>query len=99
MIPLLARGTLLGLIGAGFDAPLGDDDRTTVLERLSGVGDQAATALDNAHLVHQIRHQALHDALTGLPNRSLVEDRFGQALEAAKRSRHDIALLFVGQPA
>jgi diguanylate cyclase (GGDEF)-like protein len=91
----VARGTLLGLIGAGFSHALGHEERTTVLERLIGVGDQAATALDNAHLVDHIRHQALHDALTGLPNRALVEDRFGHALEAARRSPHDLTLLFI----
>ena len=33
----------------------------------------------------QITHQAFHDSLTGLPNRSLFRERLGRALERAKR--------------
>src|SRR5438270_7222760 len=42
----------------------------------------------------KLAHQALHDPLTGLPNRTLVLDRIGQAL--ARCARHDwsVAVLF-----
>jgi diguanylate cyclase (GGDEF)-like protein len=33
-----------------------------------------------------VEHQALHDALTGLPNRSLLVDRAAQLMSAARRS-------------
>jgi diguanylate cyclase (GGDEF)-like protein/PAS domain S-box-containing protein len=40
-----------------------------------------------------LQHQALHDALTGLPNRALVDDRLRHALEG--RSRSPVAVLFL----
>lgn len=43
----------------------------------------------------QIRHLAMHDPLTGLPNRSLLTARFDVALAQAQRSHRQIALLFV----
>jgi len=43
----------------------------------------------------QITHMALHDALTGLPNRVLLEDRFKVALRLARRSGHRAAVCFL----
>jgi diguanylate cyclase len=40
-------------------------------------------------------HDALHDALTGLPNRTLLADRFEQALRAGKRTASTTALLLI----
>ena len=43
----------------------------------------------------QLHHLALHDALTRLPNRSLLEDRIAQAITAAGRSGKRFALMFL----
>src|SRR5579863_10247644 len=43
----------------------------------------------------QLRHLASHDALTGLPNRLLLEDRVNQAIAQATRQGHEFALLVV----
>lgn len=42
-----------------------------------------------------LEHMALHDALTGLPNRALFNDRLGVAVAAARRNHEPLALLFV----
>ena len=41
------------------------------------------------------RHTATHDALTGLPNRTLLRDRLDQALAGAARSAAEVAVLLV----
>ncbi len=41
---------------------------------------------DRRILEDQLRHDALYDALTGLPNRTLFLDRLNQAIEHAKRT-------------
>ena len=41
----------------------------------------------------ELKHQALHDALTSLPNRVLLQDRLAQAIRTAKRDEHSAALL------
>lgn len=44
----------------------------------------------------RLRHEALHDALTGLPNRALFEDRLQQALQRLRRfPKGQVAVLFI----
>ena len=43
----------------------------------------------------EMRHQATHDALTALPNRSLLMDRTSHAIDNARRQRTEIALCFI----
>jgi diguanylate cyclase (GGDEF)-like protein len=42
-----------------------------------------------------VRHQAQHDALTGLPNRILFLDRLDTAVDRATRHRENFALLYI----
>jgi len=43
----------------------------------------------------ELEHQAYHDALTKLPNRSLFVDRLDQALKLAQRNKTILAVLFL----
>ena len=43
----------------------------------------------------RIRHMALHDALTGLPNRTLLEDRLRQAIALGQRVHKHVAVLLL----
>jgi diguanylate cyclase (GGDEF)-like protein len=43
----------------------------------------------------RIRYLALHDALTGLPNRSLLMDRLRRAVVQAKRHREKVAVMML----
>jgi diguanylate cyclase (GGDEF)-like protein/PAS domain S-box-containing protein len=46
-------------------------------------------------LEEEMRHRAFHDALTGLPNRVLLQDRIAQQLAAARRTGLIAGVLFV----
>lgn len=43
----------------------------------------------------QLKHLALHDPLTGLPNRLLFQDRLQQAVALSKRHDHKFAVFFM----
>jgi len=43
----------------------------------------------------QIKHQALHDPLTDLPNRRLFHDRLAHAIREAKETQRKVAVLFL----
>ena len=55
-----------------------DADDVLLLET---VANHASVALQNGELVDQLRHEALHDALTGLPNRALLQRELAAALD------------------
>lgn len=42
-----------------------------------------------------LQHMAHHDALTGLPNRTLLTDRIDHAIDRAKREGTEIAVMFI----
>jgi PAS domain S-box-containing protein len=43
----------------------------------------------------ELRHQALHDTLTGLPNRQLLLDRLSRSVESARREKGEAAVLLM----
>ena len=53
----------------------------------------AAYARDRSD--EELRHRALHDSLTGLPNRILLMDRLSLAVERSRRERTIVAVLFL----
>ncbi|MFN4349857.1 MAG: EAL domain-containing protein [Hylemonella sp.] len=50
---------------------------------------------DRQSAEQRIEYLAYHDALTGLPNRLLVQDRFEQAMAQAERSLTKVALVYL----
>ena len=96
VVPITVDGEIAGWLTA---VVRGDPARLApspdLEARLLGLAGQASSALRNAHLVEQIRHQALHDPLTGLPNRALILDRADQMLARGRRDHTPVSALFL----
>jgi diguanylate cyclase (GGDEF)-like protein/PAS domain S-box-containing protein len=60
-------------------------------DRCAGLVSEDVT--DQHQAEEALRHLALHDSLTGLPNRALLQDRVATALAAARRTSQPVALL------
>jgi diguanylate cyclase (GGDEF)-like protein len=84
--------------------PVGEDDSwlefsfvagTLGAEGLSSVRGVVRDITQSYQLEKRITHMALHDALTGLPNRVLLEDRCSLSLSMAHRSGQKVAVGFI----
>ena len=62
---------------------------------LSSFAEHASLALTDARRVDTMLHQALHDALTGLPNRALFTDRIQHALVQGRRRGTSCGVIFL----
>ena len=97
--PVSRNGEIVGCLVVGSFSP-----RTyspAEQDMLLAFAEHASLALNDAAAVEGMRrafddavHQATHDPLTGLPNRSLVLDRLDQALFRAERSGARVTVLF-----
>jgi diguanylate cyclase (GGDEF)-like protein len=64
-------------------------------DMLSSFAEHASLALTDARRVDTMLHQALHDALTGLPNRALFTDRLQHALTQGRRRGSTCGVIFL----
>jgi diguanylate cyclase (GGDEF)-like protein/PAS domain S-box-containing protein len=102
--------TWLGALQDGTNATVGGErrilrpDGTTIWVHLSLARLPSRPAVYIAHLLDvserreteaRLAHQALHDPLTGLPNRALLFDRLAQAVRAAFRGGPGVTVLYL----
>jgi len=78
-------------------AQQGRDDEFGILARAMN---QMAESIENSNVLLEssadtLKHQATHDALTGLPNRALLEDRLKQAISYADRYGRLMTVVFI----
>ena len=92
-IPLEDRhGRYLGIISV--DEPYDRGFPTLArIQALELFADHCVIAVEQAALYREMELLALTDALTALPNRTVLQDRLRQALEPARDHRRSIALL------
>ena len=97
--PVYRNGVVVGSLLVGSFQPRSYS--VAEQEVLLAFAEHASLALNDAAAVDGMRrafddamHQATHDPLTGLPNRSLVLDRLDQALGRSQRSGGRVTVLF-----
>jgi diguanylate cyclase (GGDEF)-like protein len=91
--PLLERGEVAGSLAVGRrgDArPFDRHDEAVVI----AFAEHGSLALNDARAAKETTHQAFHDALTGLPNRALFNDRLDHAIARTEREDVPLAVLF-----
>jgi len=107
-VPLLHEGRLLGALSVNTYDPARKftDEDAEVLELLAGNASAVLASLERtvelAEANRELRQardeaqrQAMHDSLTGLPNRTLLRDRLEQALLIGERDKTSVALLIM----
>ena len=87
-VPILHEGAAIGAMTLG-RVEAGQPFTPLELEALELVANQTALALGKAFLHGELAELAIHDGLTGLPNRVLFMSRLEQALRRARRARQD----------
>ena len=90
-IAIGSRESPLGELRVG-RIPLLAADELAFLQAIANV---LADAIERLHAEEDVRHQALHDALTGLPNRVLFSDRLEHAIAAARRDPAPFSVLMI----
>ena len=104
-LPLKIGQKVLGVMNVALHRPHQFTDGEIRL--LEFLGDQAAIAIQNAKLYEQaqqeiadrkkaemaIQHLANHDALTGLPNRRLFNERINLEIARSERNKHRFSVM------
>ena len=91
--PVYERSSIVGSLGVAATQP-GREYSARDQQVLLSLAEHASLALNHARAAEEAFHEALHDSLTGLPNRSLFLDRMRHALARAERADAPVAVLF-----
>ncbi|MGB8651834.1 MAG: EAL domain-containing protein [Mycobacteriales bacterium] len=78
--PLRGESGVVGLVTVGDRMGSVRSFDISDVQLLETVANHASVALEHGRLVDRLRHEALHDALTGLPNRAALEAGTSSAL-------------------
>jgi diguanylate cyclase (GGDEF)-like protein len=90
VVPVVAREVELARLVISARRALGDEEHA-VLQTVASI---LAGVLERHRIDADMRRRALHDDLTGLPNRALLVDRLEQALERRRRDGRPLAVAF-----
>jgi len=90
------RNDLVDVLDAGANDYIAKPFDVDALDTRLAIAERAVELIAQRKLAEDaLAHQALHDALTGLPNRVLLHDRLAQAILTAQRANGSLALLMM----
>jgi diguanylate cyclase (GGDEF)-like protein len=92
VVPVAVDGKVRALLTMEWSRASRPPACDVIERRLETVTELLAAALRAAGLLETMRHQALHDPLTGLPNQTLFADRAALALARARRHGDRLAI-------
>ena len=87
-----AAGEVLGTFAMYYHWPAAPSE--VELATLAALGDLAGIAIERKRAEDLLAHQALHDPLTGAPNRLLLLERLAHAISMIERRGRAVAVLF-----
>jgi len=93
-VPIMSGDRFAGIVLAHWVGPGPATLDGALTARLNGVASLASVAIDRMGLIEDARRQALHDPLTGLPNRALLQDRLENALATTARNGRRVGIVF-----
>jgi diguanylate cyclase (GGDEF)-like protein len=93
VLPIFWREQISGLLAIGLMTPR--DFSNELVQQARDLVNRIGVALAAQAREEQLKFRAYHDALTGLPNRSLLLERMAQELAHARRSNKQLAVLYI----
>ena len=93
--PLIADGEVIGILSVANrlgDVSTFDSHDGRLFETIAA---HTSVTLQNARLVDRLRHEALHDNLTGLPNRVLFQQRLADVLARQRPTDLQVAVMLI----
>ena len=92
---LAAEWTLVRQDGSSLLAELLITEMSSEYGAQSGYLVMAHDVTSRREAENQVQHMAMHDALTGLPNRNMLQEQLKHSLAAAEREGHFMAMMFL----
>jgi diguanylate cyclase (GGDEF)-like protein len=93
IMPLKARGSVVGVIYLFMPVDFEIGERR--LSLLKSIGNQVGVAIDNSRLYEETKKSALHDPLTGIANRRMMNMIFKRTFEEVKRYKRPLSIIML----
>lgn len=93
VIPLKIADRVVGVMYLYLSAGASIDDRG--LSLLTTIGNQLAVSIENARLFERTKELSLHDPLTGLANRNMMNDELQKAIAVSRRTARPVSVIML----